>query len=74
MNKIAPVFIIVLLILVIPSVSAQQVNIGEKANQKSVKVTINETGNVHVIHIVDSANTPKQVELIDGEIQNLIIN
>ena len=73
MNKIVPVFIIVLLILVIPSVSAQQVNIGEKANQKSVIVTINETGDVHVIHIVNSANTPKQVELIDGEIQNLII-
>ena len=73
MNKIIATFTIILLILVIPSVSAQQVNIGEKANQKSVIVTINETGDVHVVHTVNSANTPKQVELIDGEIQNLII-
>ena len=73
MNKIIATFTIILLILVIPSVSAQQVNVGEKANQKSVTVTINKTGDVHVVHIVNSANTPKQVELIDGEIQNLII-
>jgi hypothetical protein len=73
MNKIITIFTIILLILVIPSVSAQQINIAEKANQKSVIVTINETGDIHVIHIVGSANSPKQVELIDGEIQNLII-
>ena len=73
MNKTITTFTIILLILVIPSVSAQQVNIGEKANQKSVTVTINETGDVHVVHIVNSANTPKQVELIDGEVQNLIM-
>jgi hypothetical protein len=73
MNKIIATFTIILLILVIPSVSAQQVNIGENANQKSVTVTINKAGDVHVVHIVNSANTPKQVELIDGEIQNLII-
>ena len=73
MNKIIATFTIILLILVIPSVSAQQINIAEKANQKSVIVTINETGDIHVIHIVGSANSPKQVELIDGEIQNLII-
>ena len=73
MNKIIATFTIILLILVIPSVSAQQINVGEKANQKSVTVTINETGDVHVVHIVNSANTPKQVELIDGKIQNLII-
>ena len=48
MNKIITVFTIILLILVIPSVSAQQVNIAEKANQKSVIVTINETGDIHV--------------------------
>jgi len=67
------IFIIILLVLVIPSVAAQEMSIGEKANQKSVTVTINESGGIHVVHIVDSANSPKQVELIDGEIQNLII-
>lgn len=73
MNKIIPIFTIILLILVIPSVSAQEINIAEKANQKSVIVTINETGDIHVVHIINSANSPKQVELIDGEIKNLII-
>ena len=67
------IFIIILLVLVIPSATAQEVNIAEKANQKSIIVTINETGDIHVIHIVKSSNSPKQVELIDGEIQNLII-
>jgi hypothetical protein len=73
MNKIITIFTIILLILVIPSVSAQEINIAEKANQKSVIVTINEIGDIHVIHIVGSSNSPKQVKLIDGEIQNLII-
>ena len=67
------IFIIILLVLVIPSATAQELSMGEKANQKSIIVTINETGEIHVIHIVDSSNSPKQVELIDGEIKNLII-
>ncbi len=67
------VFIIILLVLVIPSAIAQEVSIGKEANQKSIIFTINETGEIHVIHIVDSSNSPTQVELIDGEIQNLII-
>ena len=71
--KFTGIFIIILLILVIPSATAQEVNIAEKANQKSVIVTINEAGDVHVMHIIDASNSPKQVELIDGEIQNLII-
>jgi len=64
---------LILLILVIPSATAQEINIAEKANQKSVIITINEAGDIHVKHIVSSSNSPKQVELIDGEIQNLII-
>ena len=71
--KFTGIFIIILLILVIPSATAQEVNIAEKANQKSIIVTINEAGDIHVIHIVNPSNSPKQVELIDGEIQNLII-
>jgi len=67
------IFIIILLVLVIPSATAQEMSIGEKANQKSIIVTINETGEIHVIHIVSSSTSPKQVELIDGEIKNLTI-
>jgi len=71
--KFTGIFVIILLILVVPSATAQEINIAEKANQKSVIVTINEAGDIHVMHIVSSSNSPKQVELIDGEIQNLII-
>jgi len=71
--KFTGIFVIILLMLVIPSATAQEISIAEKANQKSVIVTINEAGDIHVIHTVSSSNSPKQVELIDGEIQNLII-
>jgi len=71
--KFTGIFIIFLLLLVIPAANAQEVSIAEKANQKSIIVSINEAGDIHVIHIVSSSNSPKQVELIDGEIKNLII-
>jgi len=71
--KFTGIFVIILLILVVPSATAQEINIAEKVNQKLVIVTINEAGDIHVMHIVSSSNSPKQVELIDGEIQNLII-
>ena len=49
MNRKIALFFIVSLILVIPSVSAQKSTSGEKANQKSVKVTIDNEGNIHVM-------------------------
>ena len=67
------IFIIISLILVIPTVSAQEVSIDEKANQKSVEVSISDEGDIHVKHIVSPSNSPKQVKLIDGTIQNLTI-
>jgi hypothetical protein len=74
MNTKIVIFTIVSLILVIPSASAQEINIDEKANQKLVKVTISDEGDIHVKHIVSSSNSPKQVKLIDGAVQNLMIN
>ena len=71
--KIIGIFVIVLLVLVIPSATAQGVNIGEKANQKSVQVEIDIEGNVHVKHVVGSSTSTKQVELIDGSIENLVL-
>jgi len=71
--KIFAIFIIISLILVIPSTSAQEINIEEKARQKSVEVIISNTGDIHVKHIVSSSNSPKQIDLIDGTIQNLTI-
>lgn len=71
--KFIGIFIIILLVLVIPSAAAQEVSIGEKANQKSVQVEIDIKGNVHVKHIVSSSTSTKQVELIDGNVENLVL-
>jgi hypothetical protein len=73
MNTKIALFIIISLILVIPSASAQVINIGEKAVQKSVEVIINDDNEIHVKHIVRSANSPQQMELIDGNVENLTI-
>ncbi|MGY5146378.1 MAG: hypothetical protein ACW9W4_00020 [Candidatus Nitrosopumilus sp. bin_7KS] len=71
--KIIGIFIIILLVLVIPSATAQEFNIGEKANQKLVQVEIDIEGNIHVKHVVGSSTSTKQVELIDGDIENLLL-
>ncbi len=72
-TRIFVIFIIISLILIIPPVNAQEINIAEKARQKSVEVTISESGNIHVKHIVSFSNSPKQVKLLDGIIENLTI-
>ena len=38
------------------------------------KLNIDSTGNVHVKHIVDSSNLPRQIELISGTVSNLTVN
>jgi hypothetical protein len=73
MNRKIALFFIVLLVLVIPTVSAQEISVNEKVKQKSVKITIDNEGNVHVKHITSSSSSPKQMNLVDGNVQNLII-
>lgn len=72
-SKIFVIFTIISLLLVIPSATAQEVNIAPKAKQKSVEVMISESGDVHVKHVISASGSPKQVELIDGTIENLTI-
>ena len=60
------------MISIIPIVDAQ-ISIGEKAVQKSVEVTINSVGDVHVTHVIRSSNVPTQIELISGTVSNLSI-
>ena len=72
-KEVYSIFIVISLIITIPSVSAQEIEIGSKANQKSIEVTIDEVGNVHVQHIVSASKFPVQVELLNGTVQNLII-
>ncbi|WP_428325176.1 hypothetical protein [Nitrosopumilus sp.] len=71
-SKIFAVLVIVSLVTVIPTAYAQ-VTIAEKASQKLVEVRIDLEGNVHVIHVIDNANSPKQVDLIPGTVSNISV-
>lgn len=64
--------VIFTLLTLIPTVSAQ-LSVAEKAEQKSVGITINAIGEVHVKHLVKFSNVPTQIELINGTISNLKI-
>ncbi|MEK6908345.1 MAG: hypothetical protein AABX92_03675 [Thermoproteota archaeon] len=66
-------FIIMIFIIAIPTVYAQEITIGEKAEQKSVEVVISSADKIHVKHVIISSNSPKQLELIDGTITNLTV-
>jgi len=66
-------FLVILSIISIIPIADAQISIGEKAVQKSVEVIINSAGEVHVKHVVVSSNVPKQVELIDGTVLNLLV-
>jgi hypothetical protein len=50
-----------------------QITINKNAIQKSIEVNIDSIGNVHVKHVIKSANSPKQVELIYGTVSNLSV-
>ncbi|KFM14665.1 hypothetical protein AAA799D11_01671 [Marine Group I thaumarchaeote SCGC AAA799-D11] len=71
-SKIFAILVIISLVTVIPTAYAQ-VTIADKANQKLVEVRIDSEGNVHVIHVIDNANTPKQVDLIPGTVSNILV-
>ena len=63
----------ILLILSIMPIAEAQISLGEKAVQKSVEITINSTGDVHVRHVIASSNIPKQVELVYGTVSNISV-
>src|SRR3990167_11131002 len=66
-------FIIMIFTIAIPIAYAQEITIGEKAEQKSVEVVISSVDKIHVKHVIISSNSPKQLELIDGIITNLTV-
>ncbi len=66
-------FLIILLMISIIPVADAQISIGEKAVQKSVVVTIDSIGDVHVKHVVSPSNSPKDLELILGTVSNLLV-
>ncbi len=71
MNFYSIVFLIIFSIIIIPTANAQISN--EESKQRSIEVTINSTGDVHVIHVIDDQNVPHQLDLIDGTISNLTV-
>ncbi|MGY5148458.1 MAG: hypothetical protein ACW9W3_00170 [Candidatus Nitrosopumilus sp. bin_68KS] len=71
-SKVCGFLVIFLIISIIPTVEAQ-ISFGEKASQKSVEITVNSSGDVHVKHIVSPANLPKQLELIYGTVSNITV-
>jgi len=68
--KVFGFLVILSIISIIPVADAQ---FAEKAVQKSVEVVINSDGEVHIKHVVVSSNVPKQVELIDGTVSDLLV-
>ena len=66
-------FLVVLLMISIIPIANAQISIGEKAIQKSVEVSINSEGDVHVTHVIRSSSVPTQVELIFGTVSNLLL-
>ena len=71
-SKIFAILVIISLVSVIPTAYAQ-FSIAEKANQKVVEIRIDSEGNVHVIHVIDNANGPRQVDLIPGTVSNISV-
>ena len=72
MNFYSVIFLIIFsVIIIIPTANAQISN--EELKQKSIEVTINSTGEVHVIHVISRSNSPGQINLIDGTVTNLTV-
>jgi hypothetical protein len=71
-TKIFGLLVILVIMSLVPLADAQ-ISIDEKANQKSVEVTINSDGEVHVSHIVRSSNLPQDLQLIDGTVSNISV-
>ena len=72
MNFYSVIFLIIFsVIIIIPTANAQISN--EESKQKSIEVTINSTGEVHVIHVISRSDSPGQIDLIDGTVTNLTV-
>ena len=72
MKNYSIIFLIIFsLIIIIPTAGAQIP--GEESKQKSVNVTISETGEMQVTHVIDDQKAPVQIDLINGTKTNLTV-
>jgi len=73
MTKLLKV-VLVLMIISIVSITPQafaQISFGTPAEHVSIKVTIEENGDVRVVHVVKKSNENVQVKMLPGTIENL---
>jgi len=73
MNLKLIIFFTILVVIISPTIYAQEISIEEKAQQKSVQVVINSSEEIHVKHVINPSNSPKQVNLIDGIKTNISV-
>lgn len=69
--RLIAISVIFSVVIIIPIAYGQ--NLNTNSFQKSVKVTIDSKGEVHVIHIIKSLEDPHQIDLISGTITNLTV-
>ena len=73
MTKLLKV-VLVLMIISIISITPQafaQISFGAPAEHVSIRVTIEENGDVHVVHVVKKSDENVQVKMLSGTIENL---
>ena len=63
-------FLVLLLVLALPQVSAQTDSVNS-ASQKSVQVTIDDEGNVEVVHQIRNSDEPQELEFVKGNVSNV---
>ena len=71
-RKIISIFVILTLILVIPTANAQ-LTVGSEVKQELIEVKINDKGEIDVKHIVKASNMPGTLHLFSGAVSNLVI-
>ena len=71
MNFPLVVFLIFTILIIFPTANGQ-IPI-EESKQKSIEVIINQTGDVHVKHVIKPLGLPAQIELIDGNKSNITV-
>ena len=71
-RKIISIFVILTLILVIPTANAQ-LTIGSEVEQELIEVKINSKGEINVKHIIKASNMPGTLHIFSGTISNLVV-
>ena len=71
-RKIFSVILLIVLVTVIPTVSAQ-LSLGVEANQKEIEIKLDYSEVVQVKHVVAKHNMPVTLKLFEGEISNFIV-